>query len=81
MMRASQGCLIMIASRPIDVAGRFVGVAVSHATGWRFRAVDPVVDDLDGATFPSPAEAARVARLVAARTQDWAQQPGPASTH
>lgn len=71
----------MIASRPIDIAGRFVGVAVSHATGWRFRAVDPVVDDLDGATFPSPAEAARVARLVAARTQDWAQQPGLASTH
>ena len=71
----------MIASRPIDVAGRFVGVAVSHATGWRFRAVDPVVDDLDGATFPTPAEAARVARLVAARTQDWAQQPPTASTH
>ena len=71
----------MINSRPIDVAGRFVGVAVSHATGWRFRAVDPVVDDLDGATFPSPAEAARVARLVAARTQDWAQPPGTASTH
>lgn len=60
----------MIASRPIDIGGRFVGVAVSHHAGWRFRAVDPVVDDLDGATFPSLGEAARVAQLVLARTQD-----------
>jgi hypothetical protein len=71
--RAGQGFMLMIASRPIDVAGRFVGVAVSHITGWRFRAVDPVVDDLDGATFDSLAEAARVARVVAARTLDWAR--------
>jgi hypothetical protein len=63
----------MIASRPIEIAGRFVGVAVSQPTGWRFRAVDPVVDDLDGANFPTPAEAARVARLVAARSHDWAK--------
>jgi len=60
----------MIASRPIDVSGRFVGVAVSHTNGWRFRAIDPVVDDLDGATFTSVAEAARVAKLVLSRTQD-----------
>jgi hypothetical protein len=66
----------MIASHPIDIAGRFVGVAVSHPSGWRFRAVDPVVDDLDGATFPSLPEAARVARLVVARTQDWLDIPG-----
>jgi hypothetical protein len=70
--RAWQENAIMIASRPIDIAGRFVGVAVSHHAGWRFRAVDPVVDDLDGATFASLGEAVRVAQLVAARTQDWA---------
>jgi hypothetical protein len=81
LTRAGQGFPNMIASRPIEVAGRFVGVAVSHHTGWRFRAVDPVVDDLDGATFSSPAEAARVARLVAARSQDWARPESTATTH
>ncbi|MDB5370132.1 MAG: hypothetical protein JWP20_1690 [Roseomonas sp.] len=70
----------MIASRPIDIAGRFVGVAVSHATGWRFRAVDPVVNGLNGATFPSLSEAARVARLVASRSRDWpTDKPIPAN--
>ena len=63
----------MIASRPIDIAGRFVGVAVSHQAGWRFRAVDPVVDNLDGVTFQSLGEATRVAQVVAARTVDWAR--------
>ena len=61
----------MIASRPVDIGGRFVGVAVSSHGGWRFKAVDPVVDDIDGARFDSPAEAARVARLVVQRAQDW----------
>jgi hypothetical protein len=32
-----------------------------------------VVDDLDGATFQSLGEAARVAQVVAARTVDWAR--------
>ncbi len=64
----------MISSRPIDIAGRFVGVAVSHHVGWRFRAIDPAVDDLDGATFNSVSEAERVAQLVLARTQDRPHQ-------
>lgn len=57
----------MHTSRPIEVQGRFLGVAVTHATAWRFVATDPVVEDLDGATFASPAEAKRVAGLVLAR--------------
>ncbi|MCQ4159561.1 hypothetical protein NON00_06440 [Roseomonas sp. GC11] len=61
----------MIASRPVDIGGRFVGVAVSSQSGWFFKAIDPVVDDIDGASFTSPAEAARVARLVVERAQDW----------
>lgn len=70
----------MIASRPIDIAGRFVGVAVSHQAGWRFRAIDPAVDDLDGATFGTLSEATRVAKLVLSRTQDW-PRTAPATAH
>lgn len=57
----------MHTSRPIEVQGRFLGVAVAQAAAWRFIATDPVVEDIDGATFPSPAEAERVAGLVAGR--------------
>lgn len=57
----------MHTSRPIEVQGRFLGVAVTHAAAWRFVATDPVVEDIDGATFPSPGEAQRVAGLVLAR--------------
>lgn len=57
----------MLASRPIEVQGRFLGVAVTHETAWRFVATHPSVEDIDGATFPSPAEAKRAAELVLAR--------------
>ena len=57
----------MHTSRPIEVQGRFLGVAVTQAAKWRFIATDPAVEDLDGATFPSPAEAQRVAGLVVLR--------------
>jgi hypothetical protein len=59
----------MHTSRPIEVQGRFLGVAVTQAAKWRFIATDPVVEDLDGATFPSPAEAQRVAGLVLHRSR------------
>ena len=67
----------MRTSRPIEVQGRFLGVAVTHVAEtqgqppqahWRFVATDPAVEDLDGAAFPSPAEAQRVAGLVFARS-------------
>lgn len=60
----------MHASQPIEVQGRFLGVAVANAAAtaaWRFIATHPSVEDIDGATFPSPAEAQRVAGLVLAR--------------
>jgi len=57
----------MQSSRPIEVQGRFLGVAVTHATSWRFIATDPLVEDIDGATFDSPLEAQRVAGLVYGR--------------
>ncbi|MBB5692685.1 hypothetical protein [Muricoccus pecuniae] len=57
----------MLASRPISVDGRFVGVAVAREKDWLFLATDPVLEDLEGAAFPDPSEAARVARLVLMR--------------
>jgi hypothetical protein len=62
-------------SRPIEVDGRFLGVAVTHAAAWRFIATDPVVEDLDGACFPTPAEALRVARLVEQRNRRLPARP------
>jgi hypothetical protein len=64
----------MHTSRPIEVQGRFLGVAVTQAAPtlaakWRFIATDPAVEDLDGASFPSPAEAQRVAGLVLQRSR------------
>jgi len=54
-------------SQPIAIDGRFLGVAVAEAAAWRFIATDPLVEDIDGATFPDVAEATRVARLVLRR--------------
>ena len=65
----------MHTSRPIEVQGRFLGVAVAQAAAWRFIATDPVVEDIDGATFPSPAEAERVAGLVAGRNSGARPRP------
>ncbi len=65
----------MIASRPVDIGGRFVGVAVASQGFWFFKAIDPVVDDLEGARFQSLDEAERVARLVVQRAQDWKPAP------
>lgn len=66
----------MIQSRPIDVDGRFVGVAVNTASSWHFVAIDPVLDDLHGAHFASTEEAARVARLVLQRARGLPAQGG-----
>lgn len=57
----------MTRSHPIEIGGRFVGVAVQASTDWQFVAIDARLGDLHGASFPSTAEAARVARLVFTR--------------
>lgn len=54
-------------SHPIEVQGRFVGIAVADA--WRFVATDPMVEDIGRATLPSPAEALRVATLALNRSR------------
>ncbi|WP_237216995.1 hypothetical protein [Falsiroseomonas oryziterrae] len=67
----------MIQSRPIEIEGRFVGVAVNASADWHFVAMDPVLEDLDGVHFPDPQEMARVARLVLARARGARQLPLP----
>ena len=58
----------MRTSRPIEVDGRFVGVAVARDATWLFLATDPALEDLHAQAFADPSEAARVARLVLARS-------------
>ncbi|MCO6417770.1 hypothetical protein JYK14_16605 [Siccirubricoccus sp. KC 17139] len=65
----------MIRSQPIDIDGRFVGVAVQSSHRWHFVAVEPVLSDLDGAGFDTAEDAARIARAVLRR----ARQPSPAA--
>ncbi|UFN51305.1 hypothetical protein LPC08_12195 [Roseomonas sp. OT10] len=67
----------MIRSRPIDVSGRFVGVAVAGEQGWSFVATDPAVGDLTGSAFSSAAEVARMASLAVARARMGAADRGP----
>ncbi|MGG5890908.1 hypothetical protein ACLF3G_27875 [Falsiroseomonas sp. HC035] len=65
----------MIQSRPIEIDGRFVGVAVHSAKDWHLVAVDPALEDLHGTRFPSPADAERVARLVLRRARGGPPRP------
>lgn len=41
----------MIRSRPIDIDGRFVGVAVTQNGMWRFIATEPAARPAEGAFF------------------------------
>ncbi|MBX6376741.1 MAG: hypothetical protein IRZ13_21245 [Acetobacteraceae bacterium] len=70
----------MHTSRPIEVRGRFLGVAVTHAAAWRFIALDPVVADMDGATFQSPAEAVRAASRLAVEDRHGQRLSQPTAT-
>jgi hypothetical protein len=66
----------MIQSRPVEIDGHFVGVAVNASADWHFVAVDPRLDDLNGAHFRAPEELVRTARLVLQRAR---RQPGAAA--
>lgn len=54
-------------SRPIVAGATLIGAAVTGDRGWHFVAVDPRLEDIHGATFPTPEEAERVAHVVLAR--------------
>ena len=49
-------------STPITDAGRLIAVAAETDRDWFLIAIDPRLDELDRAHFPSVAEAERVAR-------------------
>ena len=59
----------MIQSRPVDVDGRFVGVGVNASSSWHFVALDPVLDDLHGAHFPTLEQMRQTARAVLERAR------------
>ncbi len=70
----------MHTSRPVEVEGRFLGVAVTQTPDhrgltWRFIATDPTVAELDGAMLHDPAEARRIAGLLLERERG---RPRPA---
>ena len=50
----------MLTSHVVVIGGRFVGVAVSHAERFRFVAVDPRVEELDGSIWPTLPDVQRV---------------------
>ncbi len=57
----------MQTSRPIEVRGQFVGVAVTRGRQWRFVATAEATAPLAGTHHPTPQAAqAAAARLIAA---------------
>ncbi|MDQ1079833.1 hypothetical protein [Pseudoroseomonas cervicalis] len=49
----------MIRSRPVEIDGRFVGIAIAQEGGWRFLATDPAARGAEGEVFPGVAEMRR----------------------
>ncbi len=56
-------------SHVIEVSGRFAGAAVTHGGEYRFVAVDPRVNALDGSLWPTLPDVQRVVRRLLATTQ------------
>ena len=48
-------------SHVIEVSGHFVGAAIRDAGRFRFIAVDPRAEEMDGSTWPSLPDVQRVA--------------------
>ena len=78
----------MIQSHVIEVNGVFIGAAVPLAGGFRFRAVHPQVDDLDGFSWSSLQELRhatgylfRTSRLRTVTTDGHAIQDTNAARH
>jgi hypothetical protein len=59
-MQASAQEHSMIQSHIIDIAGTFAGAAVNTSGRFRFIAVDPRVEELDGSVWPSLPDVRRV---------------------
>jgi hypothetical protein len=50
----------MLNSHVIEVSGQFAGAAVRDMNAFRFVAVDPRVEELDGSVWPSLSDVQRV---------------------
>jgi hypothetical protein len=68
-------------SHVIEVSGQFAGAAVSHREAFRFIAVDPRVDELDGSIWPTLPDVQRVVDhlLTTGRLPDRPSSERPAS--
>ena len=53
-------------SHVIEVAGHFVGAAIRQSGRFRFVAVDPRAEEMDGSTWPSLPDVQRVANHLLA---------------
>ncbi|MFC4168670.1 hypothetical protein [Teichococcus aestuarii] len=58
----------MIRSRPVEIDGRFVGVAVTQDGSLRFIAIDPAARGAEGIIFPTPAAMQRRVRAALQET-------------
>ena len=64
-------------SHVIEVAGRFVGAAIRQSGRFRFVAVDPRAEEMDGSTWASLPDVRRVAsHLVTFRQSEFAPYGG-----
>ncbi|MXP63483.1 hypothetical protein E0493_08990 [Roseomonas sp. M0104] len=58
----------MIRSRPIEIDGRFVGVAVTQNGKWRFIATEPAARPVEGSLFEAlPQLQRRLQSMLAGR--------------
>ncbi len=52
----------MFQSHVIEIGGSFVGAAIAYSGKFRFVAVDPRMEEIDGSEWPSLEEVRRVAQ-------------------
>jgi hypothetical protein len=69
----------MIQSHVVDIDGTFVGAAVRLLEGYRFVALDPRLDELDGTVWPSLPELRRKVRLRALAVRGPVRWPTPSA--
>ncbi len=55
----------MFQSHVIEISGRVAGAAVTNANGFRFIAIDPRLDEIDGSAWASLAALRRAADHLA----------------
>jgi len=54
----------MLQSHVVEIDGTFVGAAVRQLGGYRFVAVDPRMEEMDGSIWPTLTDLRRVAQRL-----------------